>query len=162
MSTTQAIDPSRFRQVLGHVPTGVAVVTATDGGEPVGMAVGSFCSVSLDPPLVVFFATTTSSTLPRIERAGAFCANVLAADQEDVCRTFAARGEDRFARLGWRPGASGAPVLGRALAHVDCTIERVDEAGDHRAVYGRVLDLGTGDEQGPLVFYRGGYGGFAV
>ena len=158
MSTAQAIDPARFRQVLGHVPTGVAVVTAADGGEPVGLAVGSFCSVSLDPPLVVFFATKSSSTLPRIERAGAFCANVLAEDQEDVCRTFAAKGTDRFARLGWRPGANGAPVLEQALAWVDCTIERVDDAGDHRAVYGRVTDLGTGHEQGPLVFFRGGYG----
>jgi flavin reductase (DIM6/NTAB) family NADH-FMN oxidoreductase RutF len=164
MTSTQAIDPSRFRQVLGHLPTGVAVVTTVHEGQPVGLAVGSFCSVSLDPPLVVFFVATTSSTLPHIQDAGLFCANVLGDDQEEICRAFASKGADRFGHLGWQPGVTGAPVLDDALAFVECRIERIDPAGDHKAVYGRVLDMGVRAEAGagPLLFFRGGYGRLAT
>jgi len=83
-------DEAKFRQVLGHYPTGVVVVTAIgDDGEPAGLAIGSFSSVSLDPPLVAFFPGKSSSSWPRIESAGAFCVNILGEDQEDICRVFA-------------------------------------------------------------------------
>ena len=87
-------DSKRFRQVLGHYPTGVTVVTAVDAdGQPAGMAVGSFTSVSLDPPLVAFLPDKSSTSFPRIRRASSFCVNVLSAEQENVCRAFAAKGQ---------------------------------------------------------------------
>ena len=154
------IDPAVYRQTLGHFATGVTVITATDG-EPVGMAVNSFTSVSLDPPLVLFCAAHSSSTWPRIESAGVFCVNVLAQDQEQVSRAFAQKDADRFDAVGFRRGVTGSPILNDSLAYVDCEIEAKHEAGDHVLVVGRVVDLGVGrDGVGPLAFFRGGYGGF--
>lgn len=155
-----APDPAAFRTVLGHFATGVVVVTAEDDGEPVGMACNSFTSVSLEPPLVLFCAAKTSTTWPRIQRAGAWCANVLAEEDEELCRLFAQKGVDRFARVTHRPGATGAPVLDRALAFVDCRTEAEHDAGDHVIVVGRVVELGHQVEGRPLLFYRGGYGRF--
>ncbi len=155
-------DSAKFRQVLGHFPTGVTVVTADTDTGPTGMAVGSFASVSLDPPLVAFFPGAGSSSWPRIESAGSFCVNVLAEDQEEVCRRFASKGDDKFTGLGWRPAPSGAPLLDGVLAWIDCDIESVTEAGDHYCVMGRVRELEVVHDGAPLVFFRGGYGRFAV
>jgi flavin reductase (DIM6/NTAB) family NADH-FMN oxidoreductase RutF len=162
MSEQHAFDSARYRQVLGHFPTGVTVITAAGDGGPVGLAVGSFSSVSLDPPLVAFFPDKASSSWPKIEATGSFCVNILGEDQEEVCRRFASKGEDKFAGLGWEPATSGSPLLQGVLAWIDCDIESVTEAGDHYCVLGRVLHLDIEREHGPLVFFRGGYGRFAV
>jgi len=163
MSEPPAIfDSAKFRQVLGHFPTGVTVITAAPDSGPVGLAVGSFASVSLDPPLVAFFPDKGSSSWPLIEAAGTFCVNILAEDQEDVCRRFASKGDDKFAGLGWKPAGSGAPRLDGVLAWIDCDIDSVVEAGDHFCVMGRVRDLEVGHNGAPLLFFRGGYGRFAV
>jgi flavin reductase (DIM6/NTAB) family NADH-FMN oxidoreductase RutF len=157
------IEAAHFRQVLGHFPTGVTVITAAPDGKPVGLAVGSFFSVSLEPPLVAFCPDKTSSSWPRIEETGSFCVNILAEDQEEVCRVFASKGTDKFATIGWKPTGTGSPLINDVLAWIDCDIEAVHDAGDHMIVVGRVLELGLGrHEGGPLLFYRGGYGRFAV
>lgn len=154
-----AIDGARFRQVLGHFPTGVTVITAATADGPVGLAVGSFFSVSLDPPLVAFCAAKSSTSYPKIAGAGRFVVNVLAEDQEDVSRVFAASGTDKFAGLGHKPSpVTGSPVLSGVLAWIDCDAEAVHEAGDHWIVVGRVLELEVGHEGKPLIFFRGGYG----
>jgi flavin reductase (DIM6/NTAB) family NADH-FMN oxidoreductase RutF len=159
--TAPTIDAARFRQVLGHFPTGVTVVTAVHDGVPVGLAVGSFASLSLDPPLVLFCPGTSSSSFPAMREAGVFCVNVLTEDQEDVCRVFAGKGDDKFRGVGWKPAHTGSPILNDVLAWIDCRIESIHESGDHDVVIGRVLELGVNDHRGgPLVFYRGGYGRF--
>ena len=125
------------------------------------MIVGSFTSISLDPPLVALFPDKSSTTWPRIARAGRFCVNVLASDQQDLCRHFAARGGDKFAGVSHRLSANGSPVLDDVVAWIDCTLHAVHEAGDHFIVLGRVreLDIARADE--PLLFFRGQYGSFA-
>ena len=153
-------EQARFRQVLGHFPTGVTVVTGAAADGPVGMAVGSFFSVSLEPPLVGFCPGKTSGSWPQIEATGSFCVNILADDQEDVCRTFAMRGDDKFSSIGWSKAPSGAPLLDDVLAWIDCDVESVHEAGDHYIVVGAVRQLEIGHEGKPLVFFRGGYGSF--
>lgn len=153
-----AIDPATYRQVLGHFPTGVTVITSADDGRRVGLAVGSFFSVSLDPPLVGFCVGRQSASWPKIQAAGWFCVNVLAADQEEVSRAFATKAEDKFAGLAYDAApASGAPRLGGALAWIDCQLDAVHAAGDHDVVIGRVHDLAVPDEGTPLIFFRGGY-----
>ncbi|MFZ4584255.1 MAG: flavin reductase family protein [Acidimicrobiia bacterium] len=150
-------DPASFRTVLGHFATGVTVITAFDA-EPVGLAVNSFTSVSLDPPLVLWCAASDSSTWARIKRAGSFAINILSEHQEDVCRVFAQAGADRFSRVGWNPAPhTGSPLIHDALAYVDCTIETTHPGGDHEIVVGRVQELGVLSGAGPLIFYRGGY-----
>ncbi len=157
-----SFDSAKFRQVLGHYPTGVTVITAAAEGGPVGLAVGTFSSVSLDPALVGFFAANSSSSWPKIEATGHFCVNVLAEDQEDVCRRFASKADDKFSGLGWTPAGSGAPILNGVLAWIDCAIHSVTDAGDHIGVMGRVRDLAVAHDGAPLVFFRGGYGRFAI
>jgi flavin reductase (DIM6/NTAB) family NADH-FMN oxidoreductase RutF len=157
------IDSAHFRQVLGHFPTGVTIITAMGtGGVPSAFAVGSFFSVSLEPPLVGFCAGKASSSWPGIRAAGSFCVNILAEDQEAVCRQFSSKAPDKFEGLGWTPASSGSPRLTPVLAWIDCDIDAVHDAGDHEICVGRVRELGVGQESGPLVFFRGGYGRFAV
>lgn len=158
--SSASIDPREFRNVLGAFMTGVTVVTAVDDGQPVGMAVNSFTSVSLDPPLVAFCPAKSSSTWESIKRSSAFVVNILSADQEDVCRVFASGGVDRFADLQWSPSvATGSPVIGGALAHIDCVIDREYDGGDHLIVVGLVREISTPPVDGalPLGFYRGKY-----
>jgi flavin reductase (DIM6/NTAB) family NADH-FMN oxidoreductase RutF/DNA-binding IclR family transcriptional regulator len=157
-----AIEPERFRHVLGHFPTGVVIATAVDGdGAPAGMAVGSFTSVSLDPPLIAFLPDKSSSSFPRIRSSGSFCINVLAGDQEVVCRAFATRGGDKYGSAKWHASESGSPILEGVVAWIDCDIDQVLEAGDHYIVLGRVRDLDVAAGESPLLFYRGGYGQFS-
>lgn len=153
----------RFRDVLGRFASGVTVVTAVSNDEPVGLTCQSFSSVSLEPPLVLFVPAKTSRAWPAIQRSGTFCVNFLAADQADVSNQMASRGADKYAGIAWHPAeGTGSPVIEGSLAHVDCRIHAVHEAGDHWVVIGRVVGLEVGDgESGesadPLLFFQGQY-----
>ncbi|WP_194829828.1 flavin reductase family protein [Nocardia sp. XZ_19_231] len=155
------IHSRQFRTVLGHFPTSVvAITTLAEGGQPRGMVVGTFASVSMEPPLVSFLVDRSSSTLPTIRSSGTFCANALAGDQEPVSRRFATRGVDRFADLDWSAAPSGNPVLSGVVAWVDCGLEQVIEIGDHDLVIGRVRELRVESPKSPLLFFRGNYGDY--
>ena len=158
-----AIDPALFRETLGHYPTGVAVVTAVaEDGQPAGMVVGTFCSVSLDPPLIAFFPARNSGSFGYLRGASAFCVNVLAADQEQLCRQVAGGGAEKFNGVRWRPGPLGTPILEDAVSWIECTFEQVQEAGDHFIVLGRVHYLAIARSTLPLLFFQGGYGRFST
>jgi len=145
-----------IRATMGCFVTGVVVVTATGPDGPVGMAVNSFVSVSLDPPLVLFCASRTSTTWPHIRRTGHFCANVLTARQEHLARRFAGHG-DRYSGVTYAQGTTGAPILDGVHAYADCKIVDEHEAGDHTVVIGRVVELHSDLAAAPLLFYRSGY-----
>jgi 3-hydroxy-9,10-secoandrosta-1,3,5(10)-triene-9,17-dione monooxygenase reductase component len=154
------VDQAAFRLVLARFATGVTVVTADEDGEPVGFTCQSFVSLSLEPPLVALAPAKTSTSWPRIARAGSFCVNVLAEHQRDLCERFARPGGDKFVGVAWRPApVGGAPVLEGSIAWVACELELVHDAGDHELVIGRVRDLGTG-HGAPLVFYDRHFGTF--
>ncbi len=155
------VDEARFKEVLGHFATGVTIVTAMEEGQPVGFTCQAFTSLSLSPPMVALAPARSSTSWPRIARAGAFCVNILSDRQEALCRAFAVSGGDKFAGVAWYVGTAGTPVLEGSLAWVECELDAVHPAGDHELVVGRVLDLGVG-RGAPLVFYRAGFGGFAV
>lgn len=184
------VDPAAFRSVLGHFASGVTVITAphtghpdeaTDPGPlhprdprdsrhpshpahptgPAGFACQSFASLSLDPPLVTFMVARTSTTWPRIARAGVFCVNILGADQGDLCRAFAVSGADKFAGVGYEPApVTGSPLLDSVPAWIDCRVQAVHTGGDHLIVVGRVEALGGTDDGQPLLFHRGRFGRF--
>lgn len=148
-----------FRDVLGRFASGVTVVTAMNGDTPVGMTAQSFSSVSLEPPLVMFSPARTSRSWPLIERAGRFCVNMLAADQEWLSVRMASRSTDKFAGVTWSPAPeTGSPLLAGVVAYVDCAVHAVYEAGDHHLVLARVLELGEVSQRAPLLFHRGAYG----
>jgi 3-hydroxy-9,10-secoandrosta-1,3,5(10)-triene-9,17-dione monooxygenase reductase component len=154
---------TRFRQILGHYPTGVCAVTAmAANGQPVGMTIGSFTSASLNPPLVAFFADKASTSWSQIEVARNFCVNVLSDRQQQICRTLAARGDDKFREIAYRLSGFGAPVIAGALARIDCELVAVHDAGDHHIALGKVHDLELGDEGGPLIFHKGSFGRVAA
>lgn len=153
-------DGATFRNVLGHFPTGVTVITAMGSAGPVGLAVGSFSSVSLEPPMVMFCPGNQSSSWPGIQAAGVFCANVLADDQKNISAIFASKSQDKFADISWTTKVTGSPVLNAAQAWIDCEIVEAIEAGDHWIVLGRVLALEANTDKTPLLFYRGGYGSY--
>jgi flavin reductase (DIM6/NTAB) family NADH-FMN oxidoreductase RutF len=160
-----SIDPLKYRLVLGHFPTGVTVVTAMVDGEPVGFTIGSFTSVSLDPPLVGFLPMTTSERWLRMASADMFCVNVLGIDHGDLCWRFAKSSiEDPFEGVSWTPSLiTGSPILDGAIAWMDCTTAEVVDAGDHFFVMGLVVDMDHADPESqpaPLLFFRGQLGGF--
>lgn len=157
------IDPAHFRTVLGHYPTGVCVITAThERAGAVGLVVGSFGSVSLEPPLVAFYVGTGSNSWAQIRECGQFCVNVLGEDQLELSKRIASRREDKFHDISHRKSEHGMPVLDGVVAAIECTIESETDAGDHVIVLGRVVNLKTERDVGPLLFFRGGYGRFEL
>lgn len=163
---TQQIDPMVYREVMGHYPTGVAVVTGFDHSsaqpEPVGLVVGTFSAVSMDPPLVSFMPQRSSSTYARLAGAPSYCINVIASDQLDLCRTLARPAPDKFAEVSWKPSEYGAPQLDDAVAHVHCRPAQQIEAGDHYIVLCAVDAMEVTRPASPLLFFQGGYGEFAA
>lgn len=163
-----SLDPMKFRQVLGHFPTGVTVITATSAdGTPVGFTIGSFTSVSLDPPLVGFLPMVNSERWAAINASGSFCVNVLGAHQADLCWQFAKSSiTEPFEGVAWHPSAiTGSPVIDGSIAWIDCSIEGVVDAGDHHFVLGRVLELEHTEpesEPNPLLFFKGQLGKFQL
>lgn len=155
----ETIDGVRFREVLGHHPTGVTVITAHTPDGPTGMAVNSFTSVSLDPPLVLFCPGKTSSTWPTIRESGSLCINVMAGHHEALIRQFSRKGEERFAGVAYEDEPLG-PALSEAVAWLGCRIEDEHDAGDHTIVVARVLRMDAAPAVEPLVFLRGRYGSF--
>ena len=152
------IDPKQFRDVLGSYPTGVCVITAqAESGERFGLAVGSFSSISLDPPLVGFMPDKRSRSWEQMAPLGRFCVNVLGSEQLDDCRRFASRQDDKFEGIAHGSSPTGLPVLDDAIAWIECDIERIVDIGDHLLVVGAVLAMDRKAEGAPLIFHRGGY-----
>jgi 3-hydroxy-9,10-secoandrosta-1,3,5(10)-triene-9,17-dione monooxygenase reductase component len=152
-----AFDVAHFKEAMSRFATGVTIVSGLEDGQPVGFTCQSFVSLSIDPPFVAVAPARTSTSWPRIARAGSFCVNVLGDHQQQICEGFAVSGGDKFVGVDWHPApATGAPVIEGSLAWVDCDVELVHDAGDHELIIGKVLDLGSG-EGSPLLFYRRGF-----
>lgn len=126
MATTEQLDhppaaelTERTRAAHRHYPTGVTVVTVSVDGQPYGLAVNAFSSVSLDPPVVLACVARTAVTYGPLLQTDALAINILAFDQADVAHAFARSGGDKFAGLAWRPGANGAPLIEGASATLE-------------------------------------------
>ena len=152
-----APDPRSFRDALGRFATGVAFITAAPDGEPAGLIVNSFTSVSLEPPLVSFSPARSSLTWSRMRRTGRFGVNVLGRQHERFAVRATPAGADRFAGLDWERGRGGVPLLTDALASLECEIVAEHPAGDHWIVVGRVGDLRVSPFDEALVFLAGAF-----
>ncbi|HYN94747.1 MAG TPA: flavin reductase family protein [Pilimelia sp.] len=150
------VPPDDFRALLRRQAATVTVVTAA-GSPPVGFTATSFTSVSLHPPLVSFCLARASSSWPTVRRAGHVAVHLLAEGQQEVARTFATSGIDRFAEHGdWRPGPHGVPVLDGALAWLVCRVTQRVDAGDHAIVLAEPLVAGQ-RLGAPLLYHSGRY-----
>lgn len=156
--TTAAPTPLDMRRAMGAFASGVTVVTGMDGAEAVGFACQSFASVSLDPPLVLFCADHRGRAWPRIRTSGRFCVNVLAEQQVDVCDRFGSSRGLRYEGLEWHLSPWGTPALDAVLLRVHAEVQDVHVAGDHDVVIGRVLQIDTGTDERPMIFFKGRFG----
>lgn len=157
--THPATSAEDLKSALAGFCTGVAVITAPDAdGRPAGMAVQSFSSVSLDPPLVCFCPAHTSTTWPRIRAAGRFAVNVLAEDQRELCRPLRGDGRRQVRGHTLAAGRQRRPLLDGALATIECELADVLDGGDHAIALGRVTSLTTHRDAGPLLYFRRTYG----
>jgi 3-hydroxy-9,10-secoandrosta-1,3,5(10)-triene-9,17-dione monooxygenase reductase component len=156
--TTQ-ISRDEFRATLGRFTTGVVAVTALRDGDltPVGLAVNSFTSVSLDPALVLFCISRNSTSWPQIRTAERFCVNILGESQRAVSKRLATSGDDKFRGVAWTATPTGAPVLHGAIGWLECSVESEYPAGDHEVIISRVHHLSSRRDGAPLIFYRGSY-----
>ena len=154
----KTVEPDRFRTVMGHFATGVAVVTVDAPGGPQGMTANAVASLSLDPVLVLVCFDNDARTLPEVRRSGRFGVNVLAAGQEHLARRFASKDDAKFAEIA-HSVHDGIPVLDGALAWVGCELDRLVPGGDHTIGIGAVrsAELGPPGTE-PLVWFRGDYG----
>ncbi len=151
------VDQHSFRAVLGRFASGVTVVTTRDKRKrDQGMTVSAFCSVSLDPPLVLVCIEHTASLYNHLEKATHFTANILSEGQEAIARRFAESGAKRFAGLGYARGQNGMAVLDDVLGYVECEVVSRHESGDHDIIVGEV-QAAVANEGKPLLYYRGGY-----
>lgn len=152
-----AMDPRVFRSVMGLWPTGVSVVTGQDEyGEPYGMVIGSFISVSLNPPLVAFCPQKSSASWQAMLNSPRLCINFLSEKQADLCWRFAS-GEPRgrFEGLSISRGLADVPLLSGCCAWIEVGIERALEAGDHWIVVCHVEQMRQGSSDRPLAFVKG-------
>lgn len=152
-----------LRKVMATFATGVTVLTV-GGGAPQGMTANAFCSVSLDPPLVLCCVTRTARLHEALSTEGHFAVSILSSEQEDAARHFANRsrphGREQFDSVPWIPGPrTGAPLIAEALAWLECEVVERVVAGDHTVFIGRVTDAGTGDRRGALLFHAGVFHG---
>ena len=148
------VDPTLFRQVMSRWASGVTVVTTVVDGQPHGLTVSAFSSLSLDPPLVLVCPALTSATYPHLVRGGRFAIHILAADQQDIAMAFASKGADKVAALEWTLSDLGNPLLEGASCVLECSLWREYEGGDHAILVGEVLRIDR-CESGVLLYHRG-------
>lgn len=142
-----------FKEAMANYPTGVTIVTATDSdGNPIGLTVNSFASVSLDPLLVLWSIDKRVSTYETFTKIDQFAINLLADNQADIASLFARSHQDRFANCDWYPSQHQLPIIKGAMASLQCKTFKQIEAGDHTILIGEVIDIAV-DKKGPLVYH---------
>jgi flavin reductase (DIM6/NTAB) family NADH-FMN oxidoreductase RutF len=151
------VNSDEFRAVLGRFPSGVTVVTTSgQDGSNQGMTVSAFCSVSLNPPLVLICIEKSASVHPALIASSGFLVNILSVDQEQIARRFSIIDIDRFEGIGYSKSGSGYAVLDDVLGVIECTTFALHDTGDHTIIVGKV-DTASARSGTPLLYYRGGY-----
>ncbi|WP_066255827.1 flavin reductase family protein [Neobacillus drentensis] len=147
-----------FKEVMGNYPTGVTIVTTCDeDGNPVGLTVNSFASVSLDPLLILWSIDHRVSSLNAFKMADGFVVHVLAGDQQKLCQLFASRNSDRFSSCNWSLSSQNLPILENTFAVLECKKYKQVEAGDHTILIGEVTNI-TVHEKEPMLYHRRHFG----
>jgi 3-hydroxy-9,10-secoandrosta-1,3,5(10)-triene-9,17-dione monooxygenase reductase component len=153
-----AFDQKLFRNALGMFATGITIVTTTGPtGEPIGMTVNSFASVSLDPPLVLWSVGQHANSFDIFAQTKHFAIHILGKNQEALSNLFASRGEDKFGKLAWQPGDYGSPILPKYAVCFQCQTEHTYPGGDHTILVGRVMAFDDRADGEALLYFRGQY-----
>ncbi|TDQ42922.1 flavin reductase family protein [Aureibacillus halotolerans] len=145
-----------YKDVMSKYPTGVTIVTTTgEDGEPVGLTVNSFASVSIDPLLVLWSIDDHVNSKNIFANAKGFAVHILAEEQGDLCWTFARKDVDRFASCKWSLSPNGLPIIEGAKAVLQCDTYQAVPAGDHTVMIGKVIDIENSDRT-PMIYYHRG------
>ena len=151
-------DARTLRDALGCFATGVTVVTCLGAdGEPAGLTVNSFTSVSLDPPLLLVCLAKNAASAAALIAASHFAVNVLQTGQQPASIRFSTRDEDRFGATPWTCGEAGAPILADSLGVFECERHAVHDGGDHHILIGQVVKASFDASVDPLLYFRGKY-----
>ena len=151
------ISPDDFRRVLSHFASGVTIVTTCYGEQrPTGLTASAFCSVSLDPPLILICVDHKSQSFPHLRESGRFAINILHQGHEQLSRRFASTRLDKFEGVAFTMGTLGVPLIDAALAHLECRTVSAHVEGDHTIFVGHVEAVTVGEGE-PLVYYGGRY-----
>jgi flavin reductase (DIM6/NTAB) family NADH-FMN oxidoreductase RutF len=151
------ISPDDFRRVLSHFASGVTIVTTCDGEQrPTGLTASAFCSVSLDPPLILICVDHKSQSYPHLRESGRFAINILTQGHEQLSRRFASTRLDKFDGVAFTLGTLGVPLIDAALAHLECRTVSAHVEGDHTIFVGHVEAVTVGEGE-PLLYYGGRY-----
>ncbi|WP_237562771.1 flavin reductase family protein [Bacillus dakarensis] len=143
-----------FKQIMSQYPTGVTIVTTMDDqGNPAGLTVNSFASVSLEPLLVLWSIDKKVSSLNQFLEAEKFAVHTLATDQDDACWAFAGKEADRFSKVKWEVSKNQLPIIKDSLGTLECKKVQQIDAGDHFILLGEVIDLNV-QEKEPLLFFN--------
>ena len=159
MPTAPAVDPGYFRHVVGHLASGVTVVTTRTPEAMHGMTASSVTSLSLEPAMMLACLHQLAPTARAVAQAGRYAVNVLGQGQAHLAQQFAVPSEDKFRGVGLLPGDGGPPLLADALAHILCDVVEETTGGTHSIFVGRVTSATAGSGQ-PLTYFRGGFGRF--
>lgn len=150
------VDDGTFKLAMSHFASGVTVVTTEVGGQPYGMTVASFASLSLHPPLVLICVEKNVKTHDAITQAGSFGVSMLALSQQEVSGRFASRRDDKFDGVSVRRGELGIPLIDGAICTLECRVHQQLPGGDHTIFVGEVVDVQTHDAE-PLLYFRSAY-----
>jgi flavin reductase (DIM6/NTAB) family NADH-FMN oxidoreductase RutF/DNA-binding GntR family transcriptional regulator len=153
------VEPVHFRHVVGHLASGVTVVTTAVEEKAHGMTASSVTSLSADPPMMLACLNNAVPTAQAVATAGSYVVNVLGEHQGDLAHQFAVASQDKFRNVPVHTGELGLPMLTDALAHIECEVTERVVGGTHTIFLGRVVAAGAGNGQ-PLTYFRGGFGRF--
>jgi 3-hydroxy-9,10-secoandrosta-1,3,5(10)-triene-9,17-dione monooxygenase reductase component len=157
-----AADPAAFRAVMRRHPSGVTVVTSLREGEPRGITLSAFASVSVNPPMLLICVNREARSYLYISSSRIFCVNLLGTTQRELAERFSGRiKEHQFDDIAWSTDVTGAPVLDGTIGHFDCAVEAEHHAGSHSIFIGRVLACAT-REGAPLGYYEGEFRDFQL
>jgi 3-hydroxy-9,10-secoandrosta-1,3,5(10)-triene-9,17-dione monooxygenase reductase component len=154
------VDSSSFRSVMGRFATGVTIVTVSKNGEPHGMTVNSFTSVSLNPTLILICLDKQTLTASVIRQTGTFAINILTSRQKRLAEIFSEADNEgsRFDDVSYGLSAQGLPVIKDTLGYLECVLRDEYDGGDHYIFIGEVIDLSLErDSNAPLLYYKSDY-----
>ena len=158
----EPVTSETFKAAMRHFPTGVTVVTSVREGEPRGVTVSSFASVSVDPPLVLICINREARSYLFISESKVFCVNILAGDQEALAKRFASKMRvNQFEGVPFQLGSTGTAIVDGAVAHLECEVAEEHHAGSHSIFIGRIVSCAS-RAGSPLGYYNGAFHDFGI
>ena len=156
--TEPTVTPEAWRGAMGAFPSGVTIVTSWDDKKPVGSTVSSFCSVSLDPPLLLVSLAYYNPVRAPLRAAGVFGVNFLPEGGGELAGQFATPGDmDKFDGVDYAATPGGAPRLKAATVYIECVLHDAHMVADHELIIGRGRAVEMADKLTPLAYFQGGF-----